>query len=253
MGTDSTHIDLHIRNAGDLAIRNNIGDIWLRLDVNATGTALHPVIAGTIETTEGKIHYLGRDFIITKGYIEFRAPYTLPYLEIVAEHEVTNIPDLVIIATLHGRTDNLTLELSSTKALEKRDIVSLLIFGVTEQEMRDSQWSTGLGPQVIASQVTHLIERPVTKFAHLDIFRLEASGDTNTANSAAPGTQISKIYMGKQLTDRLSLEFLTDINTEDAQQTLRGEYLLTDFLLLKGEKSSAQRYKLNMSLRFKER
>ncbi|MBI2974165.1 MAG: translocation/assembly module TamB domain-containing protein, partial [Deltaproteobacteria bacterium] len=62
-----------------------------------------------------------------------------------------------------------------------------------------------------------------------------------------------KIYVGKQLTDRLKFEFRTDINTEDAQQTMLAEYSLTDFLLLKGERSAEQMFKFNISLRFEER
>lgn len=249
----SVRLDLKINNTGDLAIRNNIGDIWLKADLTAKGTAARPEITGIIEAQEGKIHYINRDFNITQGFIEFHDPYTNPYLEITAEHEVPTITDLVIIATLHGRINNLTLDLSATKPMERRDIVSLLLFGVTEQEMRDTQLSMGLAPSVVASQVTHMIERPVSKFTHLDIFRLEAASTDTGAGSTSPQSQISRIYLGKQLTDRLSIEFKTDINTEDAQQTLYAEYLLTDFLILKGERATGQKYKLNMSLRFKER
>lgn len=252
-GNDNTRLNLRVKNTGDLAIRNNIGDIWLTADFVATGTFAKPQIAGTIETSEGKIHYLGKDFIITKGVVEFRAQYNEPYLEITAEHEVPTIPDLVIIATLRGRISNLTFDLSSTKPLERKDIISLLLFGVTEQDMKDVQYSASLGPSVLASQMTYLIERPITKFTHLDIFRMEAAGGTGMGTNNNPAMQISRIYLGKQLTDRLSLEFMTDINTEDAQQTLRAEYMLTDFLLLKGERSTSENFKFNISLRFRER
>ncbi|MBI2091685.1 MAG: translocation/assembly module TamB domain-containing protein [Deltaproteobacteria bacterium] len=253
LGSPSTKINLHINNAGELAIKNNIGEIWLKVDITATGSTARPLISGLIETNEGKIHYLGKDFAITKGFLEFRGAYTNPYMEITAEHEVPTIPDLVITAVLHGRTNNLVLDLSSTKPLERRDIISLLLFGVTEQEVRDAQLSMGLAPSIVASQITHVIERPVTKFAHLDIFRLEAAGQTTSSSSSQPSTQISKIYVGKQLTDRLKFEFRTDINTEDAQQTMLAEYSLTDFLLLKGERSAEQMFKFNISLRFEER
>jgi hypothetical protein len=253
LGSASTKINFHINNTGELAIRNNIGEIWLKMDITATGNTAHPMISGIIETNEGKIHYLGKNFAITKGFIEFRDPYTNPYMEITAEHEVPTIPDLVIVAVLHGRANNLVLDLSSTKPLERRDIISLLLFGVTEQEVRDAQLSMGLAPSIVASQITHVIERPVTKFAHLDIFRLEAAGQASSSSSSQPATQISKIYVGKQLTDRLKFEFRTAINTEDAQQTLLAEYALTDFLLLKGERSTEQMFKFNISLRFEER
>jgi autotransporter translocation and assembly factor TamB len=252
---DTMHLNLRIRNTGDLTIRNNIGDIWLRTDVTAEGTAAHPLIKGSIEATEGKVHYLGREFIITKGVVEFRAPYAEPYMEVFAEYEVPSIPDLVVNVTLHGWSDNLQLDLSATKPLERRDIISLLLYGVTEADIKQSQFSASMGQSVLWGQVTSMVEGPVTKFSHLDIFRLEASNPdvSTTKKTSSQNMQISRVYMGKRLSDRLSLEFIADINADDAAQTIRAEYLLTDFLLLKGENSASLKYRFAVSLRFRER
>lgn len=251
---NSISLDVRVQNTGDLSIRNNVADVWLKADFTAKGKLARPQISGLIETQEGKLHYLGCDFVITKGFIEFRDPYTNPYLEITGEHEVTNITDLVITALLHGRLENLQLDLSATKSLEKRDIVSLLLFGVTEQEAKDSQM---FGSSLVASQISTIVQRPLTKVTHLDTFRIE-SGSTDstlssTSQSGKTSAQVSRMYIGKQLSDRLNVEFITDINTADAQQTLRTDYLITDFLVLKGERASGQNYKLNLSLRFRER
>ncbi len=255
-GSDNLHLNLTVHNTGELAIRNNVGDIWLTADTRVTGTTAKPHITGSIETTEGEIHYLGRDFVITKGYVEFRDPYTNPYLEISADYEVPTLPDMVITANLQGNVDNMTLELTSTKSMERKDIISTLMSG-TYTESGETQWSSGLGPQVLASQLTSMIERPFTKLTHLDIFRLEAAepaGTTTTARtSSSLSPQISKIHVGKQVTDRLSFEMNTDINVEDAQQMVRAEYLLTDFLLLLGEGTTNSKYTFGLSLRFRER
>ncbi len=254
-GDDNTHLNLVIRNTGDLAIRNNVGDIWLNTNVTVTGTAAHPHIAGVIEATEGKIHYLGREFTITRGYVEFRDPYTNPYLEISADHEVVAMPDTVVTAMLHGNIDNLKLDLSSTKAMEQKDLIAVLMFGTSETATGDTQWSSGFGPQVLASQLTSMVERPITKLTHLDIFRLEAADPTKTGSKASDtlSPQISRIFLGKQLSDRLTLELNTDINVDDTQQMIRAEYLLTDFLLLIGEGSTGYKYTFDLSLRFRER
>jgi len=250
----TVRLDLKIKNSGDVRIKNNIGDIWLKVDIDAKGTVEKPIITGIIETPEGKVHYLGKDFTITKGFVEFRDPYTNPYIEITAEHEVPSIPDLVITITIHGRVDNLALDLSATKAMDQRDIVSLLLFGVTEQEIRDSQTSSGFGQSMAASQISHMLESPVTKFTKLDTFRLEA-GDTpgKQGSSSSGNLQISKLYLGKQLSDRMLFEFYTNINAQDSQQNVRANYLLTDYLMLNGESSTGQQYKFSLSLRFNER
>lgn len=255
-GDDNTHLNLTIRNTGDLAIRNNVGDIWLNTNVTVTGTTAHPHIAGIIEATEGEIHYLGREFTITRGYVEFRDPYTNPYLEISADHEVAAIPDTVVTAMLHGNIDNLKLDLISTKAMEQKDIIAILMFGTSETTTGDTQWSSGFGPQVLASQLTSMVEQPITKLTHLDIFRLEAADPTKTGSAKTSDTlspQISRIFLGKQLSDRLTLELNTDINVDEAQQMIRAEYLLTDFLLLIGEGTTGYKYTFDLSLRFRER
>lgn len=255
-GDENTHLNLTIRNTGDLAIRNNVGDIWLNTDVTVTGTTAHPHITGAIEATEGKIHYLGREFTITRGYVEFRDPYTNPYLEISADHEVAAMPDTVVTAMLHGNIDNLKLDLSSTKAMEQKDIIAILMFGTSETATGDTQWSSGFGPQVLASQLTSMVERPITKLTHLDIFRLEAADPTKTGSAKTSDTlspQISRIFLGKQLSDRLTMELNTDINVDDTQQMIRAEYLLTDFLLLIGEGTTGYKYSFDLSLRFRER
>ena len=253
-GDGSMRLDLNVTNTGDLAIKNNIGEIWLKTGVNIKGTVASKQVRGTIETVDGKIRYLGRDFTITKGFVEFRAPYTNPYLELNAEHDVPSIPDLVIYITLRGEVDNLRLDLSSTKALERRDIISLLLFGATEEEMKSAQLSSGLAPSIVASQVSHVVEQPITKLAHVDTFRLEAGGGImSDASSSAHNAQISKIYLGKRLSDRMNFEFYTDVNSESTQQVVKAEYLLTDFLMLNAERSTGQNYKFNISLRFRER
>ena len=105
-----------------------------------------------------------------------------------------------------------------------------------------------LGALVVAmaaQQLTHVVERPVKKWAHLDTFRLEASDPTSTS--------ISRVAVGKKVSDRLEFHFTTDINTKDAEQTFVAEYLFTDNLLVKGSRSTEGRYEMSGVLRFRLR
>ncbi|PIR25709.1 MAG: hypothetical protein COV43_04905, partial [Deltaproteobacteria bacterium CG11_big_fil_rev_8_21_14_0_20_42_23] len=242
-------LDLKIKNSGDFFIKNNIGDIGLNIDIAASGTRQKPNIKGVVKVEEGTIYYLGLNFEIIKGFIELRAPYNVPYLELKAQKEVNAYN---VNLDLYGTTDNLNLDLSATSAsgpLEKRDVISLIAYGITESERqelaRENQKQGSFSTQIIASQITSIIERPVSRFAHLDIFRLEA------ADNKAQGT--SRVFVGKQLSDRLSIDFSTDINTEDAEQTITTEYLITDNLLIKGIQGNKNRYGLVATIRFRLR
>ncbi len=239
-------LDLHLRNTGELLIKNNVGDISLRADLDIRGTRKKPLFAGSVDVVEGELHYLGLEFEITRGFIEFRGENQSPYLEAVGQKEI-EIYNVVV--EVFGNIDNLDIELSATSPtgpLEKRDIISLLAFGMTETEREQLEASKGgqFGVSMAAQQLTHIVERPVSKFTRLDTFRLEASETEQI---------ISRVSIGKQISDRLTVDFTTDINTTNAVQTLEAEYLFTDNLLLKGSRSTDDRYEISGILRFRFR
>ncbi|MFH1874625.1 MAG: translocation/assembly module TamB domain-containing protein [Pseudomonadota bacterium] len=239
-------LDLRVHNTGELLIKNNVGDISLRADVDVGGTRKNSLIGGTVEVIEGELHYMGLNFEITRGFMEFRGPEQAPYLEAVGQKEIEVYN---VMVEVFGNVDNLNIELSATSPtgpLEKRDVISLLAFGMTETEREQLEASKGgkFGVSMAAQQLTHIVERPVSKLTHLDTFRLEASETEQI---------ISRVSIGKQLSDRLTLDFTTDINTTNAVQTLEAEYLFTDNLLLKGSRSTDDRYEINGILRFRFR
>jgi autotransporter translocation and assembly factor TamB len=242
----SPQLNLRVRNTGDLFIRNNVGDIGLRADLQITGTRKTPKFGGTIQVAEGKVHYMGMEFDITRGFMEFRESSENPYLEVEAQREI-NVYNVTIV--VRGNINNLAMDLSATSPsgpLEKRDVISLLAFGITETERQQAaQAGQQFGVTMAAQQLTRVVERPVTKFAHLDTFRLEAADPSKQA--------ISRITVGKQVSDRISLDFTTDINTKDATQTVTAEYLITDNLLIKGSQSSNGRYEMDGAIRFRLR
>ncbi len=247
-------LELDIHNTGDLLVRNNVGDIDLKADVKLTGLRSNPHFEGAISAREGRINYLGLKFEITRGFVEMRGKRAKPYLEIEAEREL-RLYNLTM--RLYGYTDNLAVDLEGTSPsgpLEKRDVISLLAFGITEQERREyAAARTGgqMGFSVAAQQVGQLLERPVTEATRLDIFRIEAAEEDTDYDE--PGKVATRLRVGKQLTDRLSIDYSVDIDTKDAEQTVTSEYLITDNVLISGSRSSEGKYEGNVGLRFRLR
>lgn len=241
-------LDVKVRNLGDLLIDNNVGHIELATDLHVGGSALHPQIEGSVEVSEGTIHYLGLDFDITRGFMEFRDPYRNPYLEIEAEQEIA---DAHLTARLHGHTDNLVMDLSGNSAtlgpLERKDVISLILFGMTTSERhRQSQYQQfELGPELMAEQVAHILQRPIARATGLDIFRMEASPSEEGRHR--------RLHVGKRITDRFHVEFTSDVDREDAVQTFLLEYWLTDFFILKGAREAQEEYQLNVGFRVQSR
>ncbi|MDZ4224851.1 MAG: translocation/assembly module TamB domain-containing protein, partial [bacterium] len=147
-------LDLKVKNLGDLTIDNNVGKMELVANITVKGTSKLPRVEGVIHTNEGEIHYLGFDFEITRGFIEFRDQYKAPYLEVDAEQE---IGDAHILVKLHGNTDNLAVDLSGTSVqegvLDKKDVLALLLFGTTEGSTRTGFIQSETSPYAVVERL----------------------------------------------------------------------------------------------------
>jgi autotransporter translocation and assembly factor TamB len=244
--------DLKIDGMGDFFIKNNLGDIELKAMLVLTGNAERPRVDGSVETIYGTLHYMGISFNITQGFIDFNENESdNPYMEITGEEEISSY---TVTAKVFGNLKNLQVDLSAvgseTGVLDKQDTISLITFGMTQREMQQysSSRNTRMASTIIAEQVSQVIERPLTKLTRLDVFRVGA-GDRR-AGEQATDANISQLLLGKQITDRLSLNFATDVDIENAEQTITAEYKLTDFLVLKGLRGNNRRYGFNISLQF---
>ncbi len=237
---------VRIRSSGDMEIKNNVGEIFLNVNVEIVGSRSKPEVTGSINTSEGYVDYLGLDFDITKGFIEFRGEGDTPYLEVHAQKEVRVYN---VTLTLYGPIDNLKMDLSATSPhgpLDKHDVVSLLFFGATDEEREEMQRSSGqFGTSMAAAGVGGVLGGPITRFAHIDTFKLEAADPESTG--------ISRVQVGKEVSDRLTVSFASDIGVDNAVQSFAAEYLITDNVLIKGQRSTDSKYELSGILRFRLR
>lgn len=234
-------LDLKIKTYGDLTIDNNIGEIWLTADLKIRGTRKNPQITGIVETAGGDIHYAGLKFDVTTGFIDFRGPFAKPYVELNGTREVGTYN---VTITLRGATDKLRLELNSTPALDRKNILALLAFGITDDELQSERFGLHFGTGLVAEQVASIFQGPITQITSLDEFRVESG--------AVGGEDTTRVYMGKDISDRLRVSFITSLKSVDATQIFQTEYLITDFLLLKGSGSTSSDYTFNFTFRFRE-
>jgi hypothetical protein len=238
-------LKLAVKNSGDIRVQNNVADLFLQSDLQIGGTYNRPSVGGALTLVEGKVHYLGEDFILNEARLEFIDPSRRePYLTLVAQQEIP--PDYLVFIEVKGYLSNLEVSLTSSPSLPKEDILSLITVGVTQEEIREGgRARRSLGAGILAEEISTVIERPVARSMGLDRFRLEAS-ETGA---------LSRLSVGKELTDRLSLEFRSDLAPETAERTVQANYYLTDNILLKGFRTrtagTAPKYQFNISFRFR--
>lgn len=247
---NTVSLNLRVRNAGEIRVRNNVADLTLQTNMTLMGTLAKPTMSGTIQTEDGNLNYFGLRFVIARGIVEFRDRIDNPYIEFVGEREVFSAGDqnYLVTLTMKGPTNNLNFDLSSNPPQDRANLISLLTVGATQDEIRNRQFSGPSTSQMVAGQVGSAFLQPVSSFIHLDSVQY-------TSGSANPyaTTQNSRLSLGKRLSERANLSFATDVGGTNPQQSLMGEYQLTDFLLIKGGQTSNQNFGLNLILRFRER
>lgn len=243
-GFDDLELDLRIKSPGELMVKNNVAEIYLKSDLRVTGTKAHPLFEGALSVLDGRFNFFKVNFESAKGFIDFRNPAKpTPYVDITATKTFDQTTENVVVsAKIEGYPDNLNLSFESNPPLEKREILSLMFTGYLPDAQQGLS-GANVASSVLASQVTSLLEKPLNSLTHLDIFKLEASDPDSKS--------LSSLVVGKQITDRFSIGFKTDLDVQDTITNIQAEYLLLDNLLIKTSRSSTGRYRLDLTFRFK--
>jgi translocation and assembly module TamB len=96
-----------------------------------------PIVYGTINTVRGTLVVAGRQFDLTRGQITFTGGHEInPELLIVAQRQVASY---TVAATVGGTAAKPTLTLSSSPELPQADILSVMMFGKTTNDLNANQ------------------------------------------------------------------------------------------------------------------
>jgi len=135
--------DVSIDSAPGMArILNNLGDIrGTARGLHVGGDSNSVLITGLVELNAGTFRYKGQDFQLEPGSAEFReGTEWFPWLEVTMFSDVaTRDEDYRITLNATGRLDNPTLTSTSEPYLSEADINSLLLFGLTQEELERAE------------------------------------------------------------------------------------------------------------------
>lgn len=233
-------LNIDIKPAGEFRVKNNFTELSLSPNVLLRGTLAELKPRGNIEILEGQLYALGLNFKDAEGFITL-AEDRQPYVEMRAVHLIR---DYEVRTVIQGYMNNIALKLESTPSLTQNEIVSLIAYGQTPDELASNKRNL-FSRAALASQVVSVLQRPITKATDLDIVRVETDY-TQTDDDET----FSSFAIGKQLSDRFSVTVTAGLNLEARAQGLGLEYLLTDNLLLKAVKDTGTRYRFDLTWRF---
>ncbi|MBI4279165.1 MAG: translocation/assembly module TamB domain-containing protein, partial [Armatimonadetes bacterium] len=120
----SLALDLRVQAGQELWV--NLGQLRVEIDgsLHVGGTPSRPLLAGQIQTHEGRFSYLGGLFILEEGsatFAEFRG--LIPYVTARAQ---TTVGNARIRIEAEGTPDDLNVQLSSEPVMSRQEIVTLL-------------------------------------------------------------------------------------------------------------------------------
>jgi autotransporter translocation and assembly factor TamB len=202
--------DLNVTFGGDLRIRKEPGS--------------GPALLGTVNTVRGSYKFQGRTFdLVRDGTIRFvgQTPPN-PIIDVTASR---TIPDTGVEARvrLTGTITQPELQLSSVPPLDESDILSLIVFNRTVNELGTNQRSTlaatagGIATGFIATPLGESIGRALD----LDLFEITTTAEGDTVGAG--------VTIGQQIGDRVFFKLRQQFGDRTYSEFLV-EYQLSDFL-----------------------
>jgi autotransporter translocation and assembly factor TamB len=202
--------------------------VELRGNMHVTKELEDPFIfAGTIETVRGFATFYGKKFTLQSGKVTFAGtPEINPYLDVAVTYEKS---DYVVTINVTGRTKSPEINLSSDPALEKADIVSLIVLGKTTDRLTVSEQNTlsDRAQEVVGGLAAKQLQQTVGKTLGLDTVEVK-SGDKLGSG---------QIGVGKYITQDIFVDYEAGIGEEESSK-VGVEYNLNRRLKLKGSSST---------------
>jgi translocation and assembly module TamB len=145
------------------------------------------VLSGTIDTRRGFASVMGRRFEIETGTITFRGIKEInPFLDILAVHQTRGY---TVYVEITGESKKPKLDFYSVPELDQADIISLLLFGRTQDKLSSSE-QNGLAGSVAGSVAAGMLEQSLGAGLGLDTIAIDL-GDETSGGSVGVGRYIS--------------------------------------------------------------
>jgi len=123
-----TQLNVVVEGGRSLRVRNNLADLYGRIDLAVRGTAARPIVFGEIELERGgTLDYSGTEYTIDRGLLSFVNPYRIePVIDLTAD---ATTREYEITMSLSGPIDKVNATFASDPPLADLEILSLLATG----------------------------------------------------------------------------------------------------------------------------
>ncbi len=227
-GFDTVKLDIKVKSRQPFFVENNMAELEISPDLRVAGTLERPIINGRAQVKSGTITFQKKIFNVKKGIIDFTNPYkTEAKIDIESE---TTIRSWTITLAVKGTPDNLELKLSSVPTENDSDILSLILFGRTAQEIASGESGGKRSTsEVMASMLADTFGEDIKKAAGVDILQMETDDSSDGQNGEGV-----KVTVGKHLSDRMTVKYAVESKDGEIVQRAITEYKLLENILVSG-------------------
>jgi outer membrane protein assembly factor BamA len=240
--TRNVGLNITVQTPGLVTVSNNVADLDLTGTFQVRGNLRNPVVLGRAAVNEGGEIYFGagiakdeaapldrRDrYVINRGTIEFNnAVETEPIFDFEAVHELQAKDERYLITlSASGTATNLKTGFTSDPYLSEPDIVSMLLTGMTFEELQGAHLSAArpLLANYLTGQVSSFVDTAGTALG-LDTVRIEPV-------SLASDDDISaKLTVGKNVTKDFNFTFSQNLKGARSQAWIAAYNPYRNFLV----------------------
>ncbi|MGB0748939.1 MAG: translocation/assembly module TamB domain-containing protein [Magnetospiraceae bacterium] len=164
-------------------------------NLSITGTAANPIVVGRIESVQGVLDFIGRQFKLEKGQVVFGGTRDIdPVLDVRLAREAHGIVGRILV---EGTAKSPKLTFASTPALSEDEVLPRVLFGQSKQSL------SGLEALQLAAGIATLLngEEGVVDRARaavgVDVLRVEEGETADDSANLTVGKNVAEgVYVG---------------------------------------------------------
>ena len=255
-----TRMEIRLRGGDQLRVDNNLANVRFHPELEFVGTLAEPNVTGRLTIEEGYILYLDRRFDVTQGVVDFVSRESLQ--PIIEFHALANIAGsqtfggdaYAVTFEITGPIDEAEIQLTSEPQLSQSDILSLLTFGATGEQLAGGGGGDATVRSILTDRISKLGSEQLATYVSrelgdlLGIDKVSIQGDLFAfGNSWGP-----QLVASEQINERLEVTYTTNVGQLN-QQGIRLDYKLSKFFSVEGHTNQTGKSGIDFkySLKFK--
>ena len=215
---NNLHLDVHILSTPELQVQTSLARVSGDVDLRLRGTPLRPIVQGRVNIVQGDVFFNGTRYHMERGDVTFNNPTRID--PILNMDLTAHIRDYDVTLGLHGPVDHMATNYRSEPPLPTSDILALLAFGRTREDLStpqpNSNYTETASSAILGQAISSVVSNRVQKLFGVSRIKIDPQVGTATSNPTA------RVTIEQQVSNNITLTYITDV-TQAQQQVIQME------------------------------